>query len=190
MEKLNAYIFIDASNQHYYLRMAGWQIDWVKFKSYCEQKYQSPSFFYYEGVPSKGQYLDIHTDHGIAEFSEAKRKKHRYFKFLKEISFKVRHKPVGRIYDSTTGRFKHKCNFDVELTIDALHNIDDYDCFVLLSGDGDFVRLVKYLKGRQKKTVIVAPSERLSWNLERAANQIIYLDDLEDQLKLQKGKPC
>ena len=96
----------------------------------------------------------------------------------------MRHKPVGRIYDSTTGQFKHKCNFDVELTVDALDNIDKYDCVVLVSGDGDFVRLIKYLKGRKKKTVVVAPSKRLSWNLKRAANQVPYLDDLEDQLRL------
>ena len=184
MKKLRAFIFIDAANSHYYLKMAGWQIDWVKFKTYFEQVYQSPSFFYYEGVPSKGQYLDIHPDHGIPEFSVAKRKKYNYFKFLKGINFKVRQKPVGRIYDSTSGQFKHKCNFDVELTIDALDNIGNYDCFVLVSGDGDFVKLVKYLKGMKKKAVIIAPSERLSWNLEKAANQVIYLDNLEDHIRL------
>jgi len=184
MEKLTAYIFIDAANSHYYLKMAGWQIDWLKFKAYCERIYQSPFFFYYEGVPSKGQYFDIYPNHGITEFSVTKKKKINYFKFLKGISFKVRQKPVGRIYDSTAGQFKHKCNFDVELTIDALDNISNYDCFVLVSGDGDFVKLVKYLKGRKKKTVIIAPSERLSWNLEKAANQVIYLDDIEDQIRL------
>jgi len=108
--------------------------------------YQSPVFFYYEGVPSKGQYFDIHPGHGIHEFSRAKKKKHNYFKFLKEISFKVPHKPVGRIYDSTAGQYKHKCNFDVELTLDAVDNLSNYDRFVLVSGDGDFVKLVKYLK--------------------------------------------
>jgi uncharacterized LabA/DUF88 family protein len=184
VEKLRAYVFIDASNPHYYLRKAGWQIYWLKFKAYCEGLYQAPSFFYYEGVPSKGQYLDIHPDHGIPEFSEAKKKKLNYFKFLKGIDFKVRHKPVGRLYDSTSGQFKHKCNFDVELTIDALDNLEKYDCFVLVSGDGDFVKLVRYLKGKKKKTVVIAASERLSWNLEKAANQVIYLDDLKDRIRL------
>lgn len=90
---------------------------------------------------------------------------------------------MGRVYDATSGQFKHKCNFDVELTVDALDNIDHFENFVLVSGDGDFVRLVKYLKGKQKKTVVIAPSERLSWSLEKAANQVIYLDDLEDQIR-------
>ena len=84
----------------------------------------------------------------------------------------------------TAGEFKHKCNFDVELTIDALDGMADYDVFVLFSGDGDFVKLIKYLKGKRKKTVVMPPSERLSDNLERAANQVIYLEELEADIKM------
>jgi len=65
------------------------------------------------------------------------------------------------------------------LTIDALEGLHDYEAFVLVSGDGDFVKLVKYLKGQRKKTIVIAPSERVSWNLEKAANQVVYLEDLK-----------
>jgi uncharacterized LabA/DUF88 family protein len=183
MKKPRAYICIDASNSHYYLRKAGWQIDWVKFKSYCEDMYDSPQFFYYEGIPSKAQYFDNYPKHTLDDFIEVKDKKLKYFEFLKRCSFKVRYKPVGRVYDDTSGQYKHKCNFDVELTVDALDGIDLYDVFVLFSGDGDFVKLIKYLKGKRKKTVVIAPSERLSDNLEKAANQVIYLEDLEKEIK-------
>lgn len=71
----------------------------------------------------------------------------------------------------------------MELTIDALDGLDSYDVFVLMSGDGDFTKLVKYLKGKKKKTVIIAPSDRLSNTLEEAANQVIYLEDLEAEIK-------
>jgi uncharacterized LabA/DUF88 family protein len=164
-------------------KKAGWQIEWVKFKTYCEDRYESPTFFYYEGVPSKGQYFDNNPKHKLADFIEAKERKLNYFKFLKRLSFKVRHKPVGRVYNDTAGQYKHKCNFDVEVTIDALDGIDLYDVFVLFSGDGDFVKLIKYLKGKRKKTVVIAPSERLSDNLEEAANQVIYLEELEEDIK-------
>ena len=120
----------------------------------------------------------------MRDFIEAKKNKLNYFKFLRSLSFKVRHKPVGRIYDNTAGEFKHKCNFDVELTIDVLDGIERYDVFVLLSGDGDFVKLIKYLKGKKKKTVVIAPSERLSDNLEEAANQVIYLEDIEEEIRM------
>jgi uncharacterized LabA/DUF88 family protein len=72
----------------------------------------------------------------------------------------------------------------VELTIDASDKIDDYECFVLVSGDGDFLKLVKYLKKKKRKTVIIGPSERLCRNLEESADQVIHLDDLEDDISL------
>jgi uncharacterized LabA/DUF88 family protein len=80
------------------------------------------------------------------------------FKFLRNLSFRARHKPVGRIYDNTAGEFKHKCNFDVELTIDAFDGTGNYDVFVLLSGDDDFVKLIKYLKGQKKKALLMKNS--------------------------------
>ena len=182
MKRPKAYIFIDASNIHYSLMKGGWQIDWKKFRQFCEGRYESPKFFYYEGVPSKSQYFDTHPGHSLPQFIQAKEDKLKYFKFLKAISFKVRHKPVGRVYDNTAGEFKHKCNFDVELTIDALDGMGDYDIFVLFRGDGDFVKLVKYLKGRKKKTVVIAPADRLSNDLEKAANQVICLEELDEKI--------
>jgi len=184
MKKPRAYVFIDASNFHYFLKKDKWKIDWIKFKAYCEGLFENPCFFYYEGVPSKGQYFDICPNGTIYDFSQTKKKKLEFFKFLKGKGFRVRHKPVGRVYDNTSGQYKHKCNFDVELTIDAIDNMENYDCFVLASGDGDFQKLVKYLKGKRKKTVIIAAEQRLSNNLEKAANSVIYLNDLKNDIKL------
>lgn len=183
-KKPKAWVFIDGSNIHYFLIKTGWRIDWKKFKRFCEDRYESPRFFYYEGIPSKSQYFDIHPGHSVKDFSDAKKSKLDYFKFLKSISFLIRQKPVGRVYDNTAGAFKHKCNFDVELTIDALDGLGQYEVFVLVSGDGDFVKLIKYLKGKRKKTVVIAPWERLSNNLEDAANQVIYLEHLEPDIRM------
>ena len=130
MKKLKAYVCIDASNIHYYLVKAKWRIDWIRFEQFCEKNYESPKFFYYEGVPSKTQYFDIHPGHSLPQFIKAKRDKTDYFKLLRSIPFSVRQKPVGRVYDNTSGQFKHKCNFDVELTIDALDGIENYEVFV------------------------------------------------------------
>ena len=67
-----------------------------------------------------------------------------------------------------------------------IHRIDWSDpkpeVFVLFSVDGDFIKLVKYLKGKKKKAVVIAPSDRLSDNLENAANQVIYLEDLKSEI--------
>ena len=76
-----------------------------------------------------------------------------------------------------------KCNFDVEITITAIDQMGTYDEFILCSGDGDFVKLLKYLKAHKKKTVVVAPGRRLSWILAKTSNRIIYLEDLRIQIE-------
>ena len=183
MEKPKAYIFIDASNIHYFLKKEGWKIDWIKFKTHYETVFQNPSFFYYEGIASQGYFFDIHPDSSFKNFMDAKKKKRKYFKLLRNTGYKVRQKPISRVYDNTSGQYKHKCNFDVELTIDAVDNINDYDVFTLVSGDGDFEKLVKYLKQKKKKTIVIAPKERLSSNLKKAANMVIYLSSVKDSIK-------
>ncbi len=183
MEKPRSYIFIDASNIHYYLQGEGWKIDWIRFQNYYKSAFQEPRFYYYEGIVSKGVYFDNHPDQTLIDFNAAKKKKQNYFKFLRQHGYTVRHKPVSRVYDNTAGQFKHKCNFDVELTIDAVDNIDNYDVFGLVSGDGDFERLVKYLKGKGKKTIVIAPKDRLSNNLRKAANVTINLTAIKDSIK-------
>ncbi len=183
MEKLRSYIFIDASNIHYYLKNEGWKIDWLKFQKHYEDVFLNPCFYYYEGIISKGCYFDYHPDNTLQDFNTAKKRKQQFFKFLRQHNYKVRHKPVSRIYDNTSGQFKHKCNFDVELTIDAIDNIDNYDVFSLVSGDGDFEKLVKYLKGKRKRTIIIVPKGRLSKNLKKTANTVIHLHNIKNSVK-------
>jgi uncharacterized LabA/DUF88 family protein len=178
-----AIICVDFSNYHYYLNKRKWKIDWKKFINYFQCFYTLEAIFYYEGVPSKAVYLDRHRGKSEEDFNLAKMAKLRFHQSLKRLSIKVRSKPVSRVYDDTEGRFKHKCNFDVDLTIDAVDNLDRLDTFILCSGDGDFTRLIKYTKGRHKKAVVVAPSERLAHTLENAANKVIYLEDIRHEIE-------
>ena len=48
-----------------------------------------------------------------------------------------------------------KCNFDVEMCIDAIRLMDYYDTFCLFSSDADFVSLLKFLKGKNKKVILI-----------------------------------
>ncbi len=101
---------------------------------------------------------------------------------MRNKGFRVRQKLVNRIYDSEEKRFKHKCNFDVELTIDAIDSLDNYEVCVLCSGDGDFIKLIRYLKGKHKKVTVIAGKDRLSEGVKKAANQVIYLKDIKSDI--------
>lgn len=181
---MDSMICIDASNLHYYLKDKGWKIDWKKFKTYFENKYSTKLFYYYEGIQSKGVYFDNHIGSSLEDFNSAKKSKKQFFSFLKSINYIVRSKPVGRVYDNTEGRYKHKCNFDVELTIDILDNLNNFNTFIFCTGDGDFTKLIKYLKGKWKKTIILAPGDRLAKNLAKSANNIVYIKDLKREIEI------
>jgi uncharacterized LabA/DUF88 family protein len=180
--RLRTSIFIDYRNIHYYLIRYKWEIDWEKFKTYFGKKYDLQEIYFYEGLITKTAFFDTHKNRNLNDFNNQKKGKETFFKFLKDNGYIVRTKPVQRLYDDRTKSFKHKCNFDVELTIDAINTIDKYDQCILGSGDGDFIKLVKYLKGKHKIVLIMAGKDRLSNELLKTAHQLIYLKDIKRKI--------
>lgn len=48
-----------------------------------------------------------------------------------------------------------KCNFDVEICVDAIRLMSKYDTFCLFSSDADFISLIKFLKNNRKKAILI-----------------------------------
>jgi len=188
-QKPAASLFIDAANYHYALQSQGWQIDWQRFINYFSKPYNMKKVFYYEGIVTKAFYRDLHPQATLWEFKAAKERKGAYFKALKALGITVRTKPIGRVYDASSGQMKHKCNFDVELTIDALDTVEKYKVFLLASGDGDFAKLVRHLKGKYKKTVVISHKQRTSHQLIRSANQVIFLNGIRVHVGKVQAQP-
>lgn len=75
-----------------------------------------------------------------------------------------------------------KADWDVGLTVDAIRLSSSLDAIILVSGDGDFLPLVEYLKFNQGKQVeVMAFGETSSGKLREVA------DDFTD-LSADKGK--
>lgn len=69
-------------------------------------------------------------------------------------------------------------DWDVGITIDALHHVDEYDTFVLVSGDGDFSPLLRHLKLRHgKETMVYAFDASLARQLYTTAGRVITLTE-------------
>lgn len=82
----------------------------------------------------------------------------------------------------------HKGNIDVDLTIDAISSKDTYDSFVLLSGDGDFESLIKFLKSYEKYCLVISTKNHISIELIRQA-KFIDFKKLRDKIELKKRIP-
>jgi len=172
-----AMVCIDFANWRPYLSQARCGIVWTEFQALMRSLYADVSFHYYDGMLTKDYYLQHNSNATIVDFRRAKKARENYYKQLRKLGFRVVTKPISAIRKSPT-RFKFKCNFDVEISVDALERLEDYDIFVLCSGDGDFVYLLRRLKHRLKETYIIAARGRVNHDLIHAANRYDYLDSL------------
>lgn len=73
-----------------------------------------------------------------------------------------------------------KADWDVGITIDAVKIAPGVDTIVIVSGDGDFIQLVEYLKNQGKRVEIIAFGHSASSRLREIADEFI---DLEKKLE-------
>lgn len=68
-----------------------------------------------------------------------------------------------------------RSDWDVGITVDAIDRLNDYDTFVLCSGDGDFVYLLEYLKVRGKRVVVLTFEKSTALSLYETADELHIL---------------
>jgi uncharacterized LabA/DUF88 family protein len=73
-----------------------------------------------------------------------------------------------------------KGNCDAELVLQAMIDFNEYDKAIIVSGDGDFSCLIKYLSKKDKLHTVLSPNKsKTSWLLRKVAkgnfNSLDYL---------------
>ena len=89
-------------------------------------------------------------------------------------------KPLKRFADGSI-----KANFDVEMALDILTMCDRLDTIVLVSGDGDFRRVVELVASKGVRVEVVAFSDSTAIELRAAADAYI---DIKDHLAELRSK--
>ena len=95
--------------------------------------------------------------------------------------YRIVTKPLKRFADGSM-----KANFDIELAIDILTMSDRLDIVVLMSGDGDFRRLVELIASRGVRVEVVAFGEAASAELKAVADLYIDIGAHLDDFKVLK----
>ncbi len=141
------YVFIDASNVFFIKKRLRVEIDYAKVLQFF-RSFDKDSKFYF-----------------FSAFQEDYQKQIDYLNELSQLGFIVRKKPLKFISSPKSKGTKskdskdegfYKGNMDVELAIDAIRMMSQYDTFVLFSGDSDFFTLLKYLQEHDKKIVVLS----------------------------------
>lgn len=81
-----------------------------------------------------------------------------------------------------------KCNFDVEIAVDASRMLDYFDTFCLFSGDADFVYLNNFLKKKGKKIILIKGGH-ITLKLRESADLIINAQDIKKYIVRIKQRP-
>lgn len=97
-----------------------------------------------------------------------------FFEALKKAGLELRVKDL-QVYSSG---FK-KADWDVGIAVDAIRIANTLDVVVLVTGDGDFIPLVDYLKwGMGKQVEVVAFERTASSRLQEVADKFIELEKI------------
>lgn len=93
-----------------------------------------------------------------------------FFEALTKLGIETRIKDLQEFY----GGMK-KADWDVGIVIDAIRIAPSVDAVVLVSGDGDFISLVEYLKNQGKRAEVIAFGRSASSKLKEVADEFIDL---------------
>lgn len=93
-----------------------------------------------------------------------------FFKALTRLGIETKIKELKVYY----GGLK-KGDWDVGMTIDAVRLANGLDAIILVTGDGDFVPLVEYLKNQGRQVEVIAFGKSTSAELKEVADDFIDL---------------
>ncbi len=106
-----------------------------------------------------------------------------YLTWMKRHGFRVVTKHLRRFPDGTA-----KANLDVELAIDMLTIAPHVDTAVLISGDGDFVRLVEAVQFKGVRVEVVGLAEMTAIALIDAADTFTELAELAPVIQMEAAQ--
>lgn len=156
MEKESNLAFIDGQNLHLGTTKNGWKIDHRKFRIYLKDKYRVEEAYYFLGYVSEEQQS--------------------LYKNLQKSGFIV----LFKEHISTLKGTK-KGNVDTDIVFEIMKTIierKDFSKILLVSGDGDYKKVVDYLIKKDTFKKILFPNRKFASSLYKQISWQ-YFDHLD-----------
>ncbi len=107
----------------------------------------------------------------------------RFYVKLEKLGYHLVLKPV-KTFDDPEGNPVRKANCDVDMTLMLATKKNDFDRAIILSGDGDFLPVLKYLKESGKEVLVLARGPRTAKEIKQfAGNKFMDFEYLRERLK-------
>lgn len=160
-KKENNYAYIDGANLYKGISELGWHLDYRRFRIYLYDKYDVSKAYLFIGFIAANTNL---------------------YRDFQNWGYTVIFKPTV-----PDGEGEIKGNCDAELVLQAVSDMYEalYNKAVVISGDGDFTCLVKFLQEKSRLKIVLSPNHKKASVLLRRAvpNDIVFLERLRDRLE-------
>lgn len=205
LKTMKTFAFIDASNLFYGgEKSLGWKIDYQKLFEYLKEKYKINKALYFGGVEihnfdydyliednvpvknvknhldglikNKGQKLDD----AILILINRHLQRVKFYLKLEKFGYNLFLKPV-KMYEQEDGMTRRKANCDVDMAFHLMKEKDNFDRILILSGDGDFLPVLKYLRKLGKEVIILSRGPRTAREIRQFAGS-----NFRDFVRLEK----
>lgn len=165
MKKQRNYAFIDSQNLNMSFMEMGWSLDYYRFRVYLKEKYNVTKAYLFIG------YIASNAD---------------LYRSLQEKGYILIFKPTLLHKDGTV-----KGNCDAELVLQAMVEYQNYHQAVIVTGDGDFHCLVKYLLQNNKLQKVLIPNQqKYSALLKKFPSGCLgFLSDLKKKVAYKRKEP-
>lgn len=160
VQKDNNFAFIDGANLHKGVITAGWKLDYKRFRKWLSDKYSVERAYLFIGLVPK--YNDLYTS-------------------LQESGFTLVFKETVTNQDGFV-----KGNCDADLVLWSVRGVYEelYNKAVIVSSDGDYASLVKFLQEKERLLTVISPSSKCSILLRKSGAPLSYLRDVRSLFEI------
>lgn len=162
-------VFIDGANLYQTAKALGYDVDYRRLLEVFASNGRLLRAYYYTALLDEQEYSPIRP----------------LVDWLDYNGYTMVTKPLKE-FSQGAGRRKFKGNMDVEITVDAMEIAGSVEHIVLMTGDGDFRRLIEALQRRGIKVSVVSTIKTqppmVADELRRQADFFIDLADLTDHI--------
>lgn len=159
--------YIDGQNLHLWVSASQRQIDFTKFRIYLKDKFDIQEAYYYLGFVDNEQ-QDLYSQLQKAWFI---------------VTFREH---------SATLKGKKKWNVDSDIIFDTMKRIyekKDFEKIILVSGDGDYIKLIKHLIGKSLLAKILFPNNHYSSlykDIKHQYGMVLSTQEIQQKIAYQK----
>lgn len=166
MKNRNNIAYIDGANLHKGIKSQGWILDYKRFRVWLSDKFSIKKAYIFIGLIP--QNIDLYNE-------------------LQTAGFELIFKETVHLKD---GNLKGNCDADLVLKTVCDFYENEFDKCVIVSSDGDYSCLVRFLLEKNKFLSLLSPADKnkCSILLKRTGASIVYLKSVKNKIETAQNE--